>query len=160
MLLLALFASVQIPQPAQNASRFFTAMCLGLILTLAPAIAIGISAAFDLVALQKRPGQDDFRLAEGLAGLGAPQQQSVATIGIGPSFYWAHLAGVRVIADIPNAASYWAAAPQNQAEAIAQIERTGATAIVARGARNMPEPNSADGWKAVANTAYFVRQLP
>jgi hypothetical protein len=168
MLLLALFAGVQIPHPAHNTppqhatrqSRFFTATCLSLILTLAPAIAIGISAAFDLVALQKRPGQDDFRLANGLAALNISQPQSVATIGIGPSFYWAHLAGVRVIADIPSAASYWVATPQDQAEAIAQIEQTGATAIVARGAKNMPEPNPAEGWKAVTNTAYFVRQLP
>src|SRR5579862_7817658 len=96
MLLFACFASVHLPR-AGNARRVALA-----IITLAPALYLAAAAALDVAALRSPPGNLHLQVARELPGLGLSPGATIGMIGTGAGSYWAHLAGVRIIAEVPD----------------------------------------------------------
>jgi len=103
-----------------------------------------------------------------LRKLGVLEGQSLATIGIPrDSFYWARLAGVRVISDIPTAYvnQYWFASSDTQERVRSLFAQTGAVAIVTDAMPaevTLPEsslPVSLPGWERIGRTSYFIFPL-
>ncbi|HYM13721.1 MAG TPA: hypothetical protein VEU62_23480, partial [Bryobacterales bacterium] len=82
----------------------------------------------------------------------------VALIGAGTEAFWARLARVRIIAEMPieDAGYFWAAGEPVRSRAIQMFRSTGAKAIVAE---SLPPYASAPGWQRLGHTGYYVYLL-
>ena len=72
------------------------------------------------------------------------------------NYFWARLARVRIIAEIPAAeeARFWAASPDERLQVLKVISGTGAKALIAT---EMPPPEiSRLGWRPIGNTGYYM----
>lgn len=102
--------------------------------------------------------RSDRAVAAGLAVLGVPQDSSVAYVGDSISAYWAHLAGVRIVAEVPvEDQTVLLNAPKNTMDdVLVAMSKAGALAVIAPG-----RPKLADeGWKTVPGTEYYMHFLP
>jgi hypothetical protein len=82
----------------------------------------------------------------------------VASIGTSHSHFWARLARVRIVAEIPHmhAGDFWKAESSVKSEVLGSFIRIGAKAVVTN---IMPENYSYDGWQNIALTDYYVYLL-
>jgi hypothetical protein len=122
-------------------------------------------AMADFHAILRNAPSEQAEVAEGLRKLGIAPGQSLATIGIPrDSFYWARLAGMRVISEIPtpNVNQYWLASPGTQEQVRSLFAHAGAVAIVTD---TMPQevtfldsgfPLRLPGWQRIGGTSYFL----
>jgi len=108
-------------------------------------------------ALQPLPFVN-WQVAEGLREIGLQPGDRVASIGFALEGYWAHLAGLKIIAEIPlgGVASFWTSPAQIQSEAFADFAQAGAKVVVTDQA--LP-PGSAEGWQEIGGTGYFAHRL-
>jgi hypothetical protein len=83
----------------------------------------------------------------------------VGYIGTGLDAYWAHLAGVRIIAEIPDKeqAYFVTADAARRQQILALFTSVGARAVVTR---NADAANPADGWRPIPGTHHFIWQEP
>jgi len=97
---------------------------------------------------------------------------SVAVIGQGADSYWAHLAQLQIIAEIPvisasrpghPALDFWEAGPELQQKSLAILEKTGAKAVIAGTPRfiegTVPARISAP-WKRIDGTGDYLYVFP
>lgn len=100
----------------------------------------------------------EWQVAEGLHRHGIQSGEEIASMGYSLNAYWAHLAGVRIVAEIPMAAAkeYWSAPPQVKSKIFADFTGAGARAVVT----DQGPPTRADaGWQEIGQTGYFVHAL-
>jgi hypothetical protein len=71
--------------------------------------------------------------------------------------YWAHMAGLRIVADVPLEAvqSYWMASPERRVQISSSLSALGVKAMV-----SASRPLVAAGWQPLGNTGYYVQILP
>jgi hypothetical protein len=122
---------------------------------LALALAMAWPVARDLRdTLANRP-YEPREVAVGLGEMGIPPGTRVGTIGTGLSAYWAHLAGVKIIAEVPenDQNSFWAADSARKAEALRKFSELGAKAVVTK---ISSAEQALDGWQQVGQTRYYV----
>ena len=83
---------------------------------------------------------------------------SIAVIGDGMFAYWARLARVRVVAEIPSAASteFWATPPDGKRRVLEKLRGAGAVALVASG---VPAGGGAEHWRVHDNGRVSVLSL-
>jgi hypothetical protein len=114
--------------------------------------AVGTTGAGLLRAIH-RSDHLQWEVAQGLQQMGIRSGDSVASIGHTYGAYWAHLAQVRIVAEIPReeAASFWAADPERKTQIIGILARTGAKVLVAEEA---PASLAPTHWHRIGNTAY------
>ena len=105
----------------------------------------------------------DFLLENGLH-----PDAKVAVIGYGTEAYWAHLARLQVVAEIPAhitstqahpALDFWESGPEKQQEALRILEQTGADAVIAGSQLSLEgsvPPWVKPPWKKIAGTDAFV----
>jgi hypothetical protein len=100
-----------------------------------------------------------WQIAQGLSSIGVQAGDKVASIGYSFAAFWARLARVRIIAEIPShdAEKFWTAAPPVQAYIIQIFADTGATVIVAEEA---PDSAIQAGWQRIGTTSHFAYILP
>lgn len=141
---------------------------------LLPAIAVALTVALlaqtvDLTydeighGLRSLVGTDDANefaiTAIAFQKVGLRPGDEVGRIG-SPFFdYWARLARVRIIAEVPDsqAAGFWAADSETKAEVLQAFSKAGAKAVVTQ---NVPEWADTSGWLTVDGEAgYIVRLL-
>jgi len=69
--------------------------------------------------------------------------------------YWAHLAGVTIVAQVPadGVSAFLASGPERRMETMALLARSGAKAVVAN---DLPPLLLQEGWKEISNTKYFI----
>ena len=91
-------------------------------------------------------------IAVQLAREGVPAGSRVARIGEAPGTYWARLAHLRIIGEIPAADQFWAAPPEVQAGHLQRLRAAGVRAVVADG-RGVAER---DGWIRVAGAPWVI----
>jgi uncharacterized membrane protein (DUF441 family) len=126
-------------------------------------IAVGARLATDGWRLHGEPDVHP-RIAGVLAGLGVRPGDRVVNIGIeresekGSSFdaFWAHLAGVQIVAEMPDGRDFLCAPGPTTEGLYAEFERLGARAVVTEA---MPSRSCAAGWRNVEGTDYYVRPL-
>jgi hypothetical protein len=125
---------------------------------LAPAIAVAWSLTTDLKRLTHPEPFVAWEAAQALHAAGIPLGAKVGYIGVGLITQWPHLAGVQIIAEIPDPG--WsrlvAFDPETRQDVLQKFADAGATAIVtgrAEVARSDP------GWQPLGNTGLFVRML-
>lgn len=106
-------------------------------------------------------------IATYLLNHGLRQDDDVAVIGDGMYTYWAHLARLRVVAEVPYsighqinpAFDFWASGPEQQAKVLEILKRTGARAVIAdpQGLNPGLEPSVAPPpWKKIDGIDTYV----
>lgn len=161
----SLFAAIRLP--AKDILRNF-ANCAVLATFLATAAGVVHGGVHDFQAVLRAAPSEQAEVAAGLGKLGILEGQSLATIGIPhDSFYWARLAGVRVITEIPtpNVNQYWFGTQETQEKVRSLFAQTGAVAIVTDVMlsevkyQQSSQPLHLPGWKQIGNTSYFLFPL-
>jgi hypothetical protein len=133
--------------------------CALFIVTLAPALAVGWSAASDAVRSIRNQPYELWVVAEELHEMGIPAGTDVGSVGTGLDGYWAHLAGFRIIAEIPadEQERYAGADAARKEQVFALFCSVGAKAVITK---NAAVATPADGWRPIPGTRYFVWQQP
>jgi hypothetical protein len=129
-----------------------------LAIVMAPALAAAWSAGSDIVQLVRNRPYQEWEVACGLREMGISPGTNVGYVGTGLDAYWAHLAGVRLIAEIPEKdQSALLAADSARREAIlGKFAEIGAKAIVTK---NYAVVISTSGWKRIRGTPYYLNDL-
>jgi len=155
MLWLWVFSSARISMKEGGTLKKHTAFAV----ILALAAATAWLAARDLRDGIANRRYEPWEVAVGLHELGVPPGTQVGAIGLGVGNYWAHLAGVRIIAEIPERgqASFLAADAAKKSEALQKFVDVGVKAVVTK---NAAVANSMEGWQEVGQTHYYVWQAP
>ena len=125
---------------------------------LAPAVALLWPLAVNVrETIANRP-YDQQVVADGLRKMGILRGTQVASIGSGLEAYWAHLAEVRIIAEVPGKGeSFLAVDPLKRREALSKFLELGARAVVTK---NAAVALSTEGWQEVGQTQYYVWRPP
>jgi hypothetical protein len=153
MLLMRLLAGVRFAKPAGKEAL----SGLASVIILAPALAIVFSTGKNLKEIARPATFEQWEVARGLHEMGIPQGSNLGSVGTGLGAYWAHLAGVRIIAEIPDMDQprFVAANAARRQQILALFSSAGARAVVTR---NADAANPADGWRQIPGTHYFIWQ--
>lgn len=139
---------------------------------LAAAFMMLVSAGVSYIPDIYRTTRDDFagkysashtqwQVAQELRVHGISAGDQVAFIGheqSGLTAFWAHLAGVKIVAEIPSGEddAFWAGSDALRAEVYKKFSETGARVIVSA---YMPPGEISAGWQKLGETGFFFRQL-
>jgi hypothetical protein len=132
---------------------------LHLVFILAPTLAVAWPVTHDLFDIIQNKPYEQWVVAQQLHALGIPAGTDVGFIGAGVEYYWAHLAGVRIIAEIPpkEQPRFIAADAARRQQVLALFSSAGAKAVVTK---NADVASLVDGWRKIPGTRYFIWQLP
>lgn len=132
-----------------------------IIVVLAPALAVGWAVARDLYDVVRNKSYEPWVVAQRLHEMGIPPGTDFGYIGTGLDAYWAHLAGVRIIVEIPDAqqSRFIGADAARRQKVLALLSSSGAKAVITK---NAAAANSVDGWRPIPGTHHFIwqQQLP
>ena len=123
------------------------------------ALTIVFTLLLFLVRLQYKGPEDDvredYKVATSLRAMGITPGMKIADIGLDSGVYWAHVGGLRVIAEIMSsqADEFWSAPEATQDAVMRSFSETGAVAVVAR---KPPASGPNPKWQQLDNTRYFV----
>jgi hypothetical protein len=97
-------------------------------------------------------------VAEELHRLGVQQGEQVAVVGYAFDSYWARLARVQIVAELPGSEAdlFWLGDVETKANVMQAFARSGVGAIVAEYVPVNAEP---EGWNQVGNSNFFVYLL-
>jgi hypothetical protein len=113
----------------------------------------------EIVVPQARPPRWPGEVAEELHRLGVKRGDKVALIGYGFDSYWARLARVKIVAELPErqAEQFWRSDASRQREALSAFATTGARAVIAE---HVPPYASPHDWHRVNDTNFYIYLLP
>jgi hypothetical protein len=125
------------------------------IIALAPVLAIAWSAGRDATLLVRNAPDVQWDAARQLHGFGIASGTPIATLGTGSGAAWAHLAGVRIIAEIPDKElpRFVAADGERKGKIFELLSSLGAAVVVTW---NPAVASSSEGWRWIPGTHYFV----
>jgi hypothetical protein len=128
-----------------------------LVIVLAPAIAIAWAAGRDLSTVVRNKPYEPWVVAQRLHEMGISPGTDVGYVGTGLDAYWAHLAGMRIIVEIPDEqqSRFIGAGAARRQQVLALFSSVGAKAVVTR---NADAANPADGWRPIPGTHHFIWQ--
>src|SRR4029077_16159885 len=109
------------------------------------------------LAICLRPARNvQWEVAQALLKIGLAPGNQVAFLGHKVADYWAHLAGLRVTADIPLEAmqSYWLATPEKRDQIASQLRARDIKALVTEGTPLVPA-----NWRKIGDTGYYMQVL-
>jgi hypothetical protein len=101
-------------------------------------------------------GHIDWQVAQELKRLHVDSGSSVATIGSGAGAYWARLAGVRIVAEVPDGETEWFWRLGATPSLLNNLANYHVKALIAR---KPPLDAWTQGWTKVEGTTYVVRLL-
>jgi hypothetical protein len=129
------------------------------IIILAPTIAIGCSAVRDFSRIIAPESFEQWEVARGLREMGISPGSTVGYIGTGLDAYWAHLAQVRIVAEIPDpdVASFVEAGPEKKGQLIGKFRELGVKAVLTKYPYVAP---STEGWSEISGSRYFLWTSP
>ena len=141
-------------------------ICITPRLGVATVLAVGITTTVALVrevgpnlAACFRPTQHiQWTVTNQLKQLGVAPGDRAAVLGhTTVADYWAHMAGLRIVADVPIEAvqSYWLASPERRIQISSSLSGFRVKAMV-----SASRPLVAAGWQPLGNTGYYVQILP
>jgi hypothetical protein len=150
----AIFSAIRIP-PAESGNTVIRCVTLAIVLVLG--VQIAWSAGHSVLRLASFRASGDQAVADELIHEGIAPGDKVAFVGFAlMDHYWARLAGVSIVAEVPQEGTFWEAGPGLKTQVLSLFAKSGAKAVVTR---DVPPLFSADGWKRVPDTAYFVLSL-
>jgi 4-amino-4-deoxy-L-arabinose transferase-like glycosyltransferase len=122
---------------------------------LAPSLAIAWPVIRDARTAIRNAPYEDWQVAIALPGFGVRPGSSLAYIGSGGDAYWAHLAGDRLIAEIPgkDQSALLAASPEKRFAILRDLVRLGADGVVTK---NAAVAHATRDWERIGNTQYYI----
>jgi hypothetical protein len=130
---------------------------------IAVAIALGMTITSltveNLATVLRRPPHVEWQVAESLRRRGLRPGDTVAVLGQElRADYWARMAQVRVVADLPIDAldTFWQASAEKQAFILDAFAGTGAKILVTH---FKPPAAHSEGWQELENTGYYALPL-
>jgi hypothetical protein len=144
--------------------------CIGVATLITAGASVVLQASREAVGVDHVQGRssEDATIAMGLLQNGLHAGDHVAVIGDGTGAYWAHLARLRIIAEIPagsasrpglSAMDFWESGPELQKRALEILQGTGAKAVIAGANPSLAEsvPSRVPvGWKRIEATRAYV----
>ena len=120
---------------------------------------MAFSRAGELIAGRNPWPHPHYQVAEGLNRMGVRSGDKVASLGTSFKAYWARLARVKIVAEIPSGhvRDFWAAGSSGRSQVMEAFASTGARVVVAQ---NIPTLSSARGWQRIGNTGHYAYLLP
>jgi len=151
-----LFAVVRLPR-AEHSARVWNCVALAVALTMG--VTIARQAAGDALAALKVSENTEWGVSADLMQIGLRPGDAVAVLGHSTlGDYWAHLAQVRIVADVPVEAvpAYWESSAQTKSRISIALRGTGACFIVTR---FQPPMSEAQNWERLGATGYYALPL-
>lgn len=104
------------------------------------------------------PANTHWQIAEQLRRDGVRPGDRVASIGFTFDGYWAHLADVKIVAEVTqgDAGTFWLSEPATKARVLQTFTNLGAKAVVCN---RVPQFSSPPGWQHVGQSEFFVLPL-
>lgn len=169
VLAMIIFSSVRLTD-SQKSKRLVTWMVSTMVLTIMIPISVSTapkaySTLRDLIKGEDPTAHVQWQVANALKQIGVQSGDKVAHIGDSFLIYWARLARVQIIAEVPtwDVDKFWAADPSVKSQVIKILAGTGAKVIVAElvifGKKVPHNYGSTIGWQRVGNTDYYVYNL-
>ncbi len=162
LLWLSLFSAVRLPYTSES-QRLTRAITIVLMAVMIFTVVASSSREAGLTIRQLVAGEDpasheQWQVAEGLREAGMVRGDKVAFIGDSFRAFWAHLLGLRIVAEIPAASTsvFWEGDSNQKQEVIKTFARTGAKAIVVE---KPPSGYDFGGLQRIRNTDYYVYVL-
>ena len=158
----AVLAGLRVPvsqQARRSLARLTTTSLLLVMTSLGASTAWMLSENWDaFLSWRDSSPHLHWRIARGLEGIGVRPGDRVGFIGDSRAAYWARLARVRIVADIPagHAESFWMAEEKIQSRALNTFAAVGVVAVVAE---KVPHTVPKMGWLKLAGTDHFVSFL-
>jgi 4-amino-4-deoxy-L-arabinose transferase-like glycosyltransferase len=148
--------SCLLSSPSQLSSRAKLALVLALLS--ATGLRLAKSATSDVFAVQAGQTHTDFEVAQALHNLGLQRGEKVAGLSRVAEAYWAHLAGVEIVSEIPlgDDGIFWAASSQEKRKVFEVFAATGAAVVVTK---DPPVGAIKEGWIPLGNTAFYAYPL-
>ncbi|RJQ56232.1 MAG: hypothetical protein C4526_02245 [Nitrospiraceae bacterium] len=117
------------------------------------------------------PDNTHWQVADAIKQMGVLPGDKVASIGYSHPYFWARLAKVRIVAEMPGeeADYFWEANNETQFKVIGAFGRTGAKVIVTKSLpgqispaekQKIANPDSYFDWQRIANSDYYVYKIP
>lgn len=160
MLLLGWLGLLAMPRVRHDTARdWFAPTCLGfaVLLTLAPLHDAARQVGWLRTGVS--PGRDqDCAIADKLARRGIARGTPIAFVGDASAAAWAWIGGLRIVADMPDAAAYWKLDGDARAGLDRFFARAGATALVAPALPDLP-PAVVRDWSVLGATGHLARPL-
>jgi hypothetical protein len=162
ILWLALFSAVR-PPATRESQRLISATTI--ILTVAMVITIVGSSNRELratvsylIAGEDRQSHEQWVVAENLKTIGVTAPDRVAVIGDSGRSFWAYLAGLRIVAEVPirSVGDFWAADDTTRQRVCEAFAGTGAKVIVTE---RPALGTDMTGWKQIGNTTHYYYLL-
>ena len=137
--------------------------CISVAALITAGAALILQASREAVGIDHAAGRssEDASIAVGLLNIGLHPGDRVALIGDGTGAYWAHLAQLHIVAEIPvgsasrpghPALDFWEAGSELQQKALSILEQTGARAVIAASAPSIVTAQ----WKRIDGTGAYV----
>jgi hypothetical protein len=162
LLWLALFSAVRLPH-APGSKKLIRSIALVVIISIFLTTIMSSSQEAILTVRHLTTGEnpldhEQWQVAEGLKEIGLVPSDNVAFVGNSLRAFWAHLLGVRIVAEIrrDRVDSFWQADSRLKGEVINAFARTDAKAIVFE---TPPSGTHVSGWLKIRNTNYYVYML-
>ena len=157
LLFAGVFSSVRL-RDSEESRRWLTGVTLAAVAVVGSTLVA--SLAWDRMTNTRIRGEHvDWETAAGLADLGIGPGDAIAHLGWEDTLYWARLAKVRIVAEIPGTpgeTDFWSQTAQGRADALLAMERTGAKAVVAGSKNKKPASAAAEGWQTIAGGKVHV----
>jgi hypothetical protein len=150
----AAFVSLEFPK-SEGARSAVRSIALAIVLCMAVGtLWLGARALFRVASPEPFT---DLQVAQDLRGMGVGPGERVASIGYGINAFWAQLAGVRIVAEIPldGAPAFWQSSAATQSEILMDFRNAGATIVVT----DQPSAAMPDGWQVLSGTDYYCYRL-
>lgn len=150
-LLLWTLAGVRVPP---NSERKSVRCCLGLV-AIAPILSVGWACALDVKEIVHPKPFEQWEVARELRQMGVARGDSVGYIGTGLDAYWAHLARLRIVAEVPDFArtGFVHASTEQKTEVLHKFRELGVKAVLTK---HSDVAHSTEGWQQIAGSRYFV----
>jgi len=160
---LVLFSGLRLSDTA--ASKRLMTYAISVLMVMMTLTVVGSSAAEAYLATRNLIAGEDvsthphWQVAEGLHQMGVEPGDKVAVVGDSFGAFWAHLAGLKIVADVTfgDAELFWRTDASQRARAIDALAKTEAKAIVA----DRPKLSAEDSgsWRKIDDTEYYVYML-
>ena len=139
---------------AATGNAGFRRILKGVAVTAAVMMAVSTTIDTASAAWQSEKAFPQWQVAQQLSKSGFGDGTSVASIGRTFDAYWARLAHLKIVAEVPapESAIFWEANPSLREEVLRALARAGAKAVVAK----VPVRDPGPGWAKLGDTGYFV----
>ncbi len=160
-----LLANVRLPDTAMNKRLASALSLLAIVFILGNVFVNSLSGFGDFsdaqntglaTAAQAGPPEWPGQVSQELLRLGIEQGDKVGVIGYGFDSFWARLARVKIVSELPaaDAALFWAGDPALRDEVLETFAKTGAQALVAE---NVPQTTLlGETWHQVGDSNYYI----